>query len=963
LHCIFLFWSIAENIKMALVLIDVVITPPPKINIWLPGRYLPPRDTSIPLTSVEIKGSIIDFVGKIRVTQTYINKYARNIEAKYLFNLDENSTVTGMSMIIGDRVLASHIEEKSQARQTYETAISEKKTTSLLEKAANGIYTMNVGNILPNQEVKIEFEYLTKLECTEEGQMKFVLPTNISPKYDDQQKTVSDMMATRSTTTPMVHSGGKSPFNFHVDLTWRSSNPILEVKSFTNEIEVTPFQNYNSPNEAATGVQITCKTAPSNGDFNVLVTTAIQPTIYVHTKGEETFLMVNQRIPDEYHDLTGGDFTIIVDRSGSMGDPFNSWSENTNNTRKTKMDYAREATELFVQSLPAGSKFNIVSFGTTYNTLFPSSVAYTEETKRQALKEIKGFQSNMGGTELFKCLSDVLSGERDRNATTGTRVDLAKRARTPSGSTTTAFPNSEGRQTFQSKERIIILMTDGDVGNVDAVTSLIRSYNHVSRVFAIGIGQDVNRFLVDKVAKSSNACSEILVDNPDISTVVAKMLDASTKSYYKNISMNITYNGGEGGMMTRNELVQINKVVYPTQFVSFFHKLSTRDFLTCSAIQLSCQNGITELVSNWSFAMNHSEDSSQENSSIPQLYAADYINSLEENNADNRWTSEIIRTSVAYSIMNARTSFVVVDEQTLRAPNYSNYLNPLPVTVPQHSGAATVGTGNGVARRLTSSRSRAPAPVVTRQQQSYLVQTTTAAMPRFSGGAMESGGGGRGGGGGMFSMNAPEKKCKAGSRARSPPRFADSRSDERDLDRCYRRESAQDDVYDEMECDSGAAFEETVAVNMAFPPPAPPASTAGPVMAEMRMNINAVSSLSSSSLTTTESISTRAVGEQKMDVLFQYKKVDGSFSYSPTSLHILGWSNAAIASFASSHGISEEMAFNLWILKFLRSDLMKSSKKYVMIIRNLERWVNEQMAVQAKGRGMVVTSLLTIIPV
>jgi hypothetical protein len=112
-----------------------------------------------------------------------------------------------------------------------------------------------------------------------------------------------------------------------------------------------------------------------------------------------------------------------------------------------------------------------------------------------------------------------------------------------------------------------------------------------------------------------------------------------------------------------------------------------------------------------------------------------------------------------------------------------------------------------------------------------------------------------------------------------------------------------------------------------------------------------------------QSITMNLTNDQKMDLLFQYKKVDGSFSYSPTSLHILGWSNAAIASFASSHGISEEMAFNLWILKFLRSDVMKSSKKYVMILRNLERWVNEQLILATGGKINNLNTLLIAVGV
>jgi len=121
--------------------------------------------------------------------------------------------------------------------------------------------------------------------------------------------------------------------------------------------------------------------------------------------------------------------------------------------------------------------------------------------------------------------------------------------------------------TKKSTEKIVILMTDGDVGNVDSVVSLIKQYSYNSREFTIGIGQDVNRFLCEKVASASNAYSEIVVDNPNISMVVAKMLDAATKSYYNHSTL----------ILPQGRRVEIDKAIYPNRFCTFFHKLPTTE--------------------------------------------------------------------------------------------------------------------------------------------------------------------------------------------------------------------------------------------------------------------------------------------------------------------------------------------------------------------------------------------------
>ena len=49
-------------------------------------------------------------------------------------------------------------------------------------------------------------------------------------------------------------------------------------------------------------------------------------------------------------------FTFIVDRSGSMG-------------FTNRIELAREALKLFVRSLPAGCKFQVVSFGNSHSFL------------------------------------------------------------------------------------------------------------------------------------------------------------------------------------------------------------------------------------------------------------------------------------------------------------------------------------------------------------------------------------------------------------------------------------------------------------------------------------------------------------------------------------------------------------------------------------------------------------------
>ena len=49
---------------------------------------------------------------------------------------------------------------------------------------------------------------------------------------------------------------------------------------------------------------------------------------------------------------------------------------------------AVKAAKLFIKSLPQASRFNVVSFGSDFETMFSESVPYTKENINQALSSL-----------------------------------------------------------------------------------------------------------------------------------------------------------------------------------------------------------------------------------------------------------------------------------------------------------------------------------------------------------------------------------------------------------------------------------------------------------------------------------------------------------------------------------------------------------------------------------------------
>jgi len=75
----------------------------------------------------------------------------------------------------------------------------------------------------------------------------------------------------------------------------------------------------------------------------------------------------------------------------------------------------------------------------------------------------------------------------------------------------------------------IFSITDGQVGNNDQVHQLVKNKVAHSRSFALGIGHDVDRNLIEGIAKNGAGTAEFVVQNEMIETKILHQLKISQK--------------------------------------------------------------------------------------------------------------------------------------------------------------------------------------------------------------------------------------------------------------------------------------------------------------------------------------------------------------------------------------------------------------------------------------------------
>jgi von Willebrand factor A domain-containing protein 5 len=66
-----------------------------------------------------------------------------------------------------------------------------------------------------------------------------------------------------------------------------------------------------------------------------------------------------------------------------------------------------------LHSIPLGSKFNVISFGTNFEKLFHTSKLYNQQSLNQAVDKIKDFQASMGGTKILEPMNEIFSWPLD----------------------------------------------------------------------------------------------------------------------------------------------------------------------------------------------------------------------------------------------------------------------------------------------------------------------------------------------------------------------------------------------------------------------------------------------------------------------------------------------------------------------------------------------------------------------
>ncbi|MEB3329851.1 MAG: VIT and VWA domain-containing protein [Candidatus Sericytochromatia bacterium] len=332
------------------------------------------------LRAVEAHGELEGLLFALTLRQRYVNPTQQVAEVTYTFPVAWGAWLLDLHVELGGQRLAGQVLPKRQAEARYEAAIDAGDAPAMLERSAEGLYTLNLGNLKPGEEAVIEVRTAQLLRF-EQGVVRLAIPTTIAPRYGD------------------AHAEGGLPAHAGVETSVTASYPLslrLDVKGLPASATLSCPTHAMRREDGPGGVTFTLQDAFLDRDvvftaegLGALATSLVVPD------GETWVAIASVCPPLPAPAPNRRPVKLLVDCSGSMGGD--------------SIRSAREALAQVVEELEDGMAFTLSCFGSDIRHLVEQPLVADREARARVQGLIARIDADMGGTELDRALEATLA--------------------------------------------------------------------------------------------------------------------------------------------------------------------------------------------------------------------------------------------------------------------------------------------------------------------------------------------------------------------------------------------------------------------------------------------------------------------------------------------------------------------------------------------------------------------------
>ena len=416
------------------------------------------KPVDIPLEHTDVHIRVDGFLADATVTQRFTNPFATKIEAVYLFPLPTGAAVTDMTIRIGSRTIRGSIQERGAAKRVYEAARARGLVAALLTEERPNLFTQNIANLEPGASIEVTLRYTERL-AYESGGYELVFPMVAGPRYG----------ADKTAAAPAAPAETRPAHDIGLQVEIDAGVPITAVRSPSHHLSI------DRPSDRRAAVQIAAGDAIPNKDFVLrydVAGAAPQLGALAYKDGDTgSFVLIAQPPADTAPvAIAPRELIFVLDTSSSM--------------RGAPLGKAKQLIRDVLATLRPDDTFQIVRFDDRASALGPGPIANKPRNVQLVLDWLAALDAG-GGTEM----------------TTG--IDAAL-----------AVPHDPARL------RIVAFLTDGYVGNEDAILAQIAAHAGEARLFGFGVGSAVNRYLLEEMAAQGRGVAQFVRPDEDTASVV-----------------------------------------------------------------------------------------------------------------------------------------------------------------------------------------------------------------------------------------------------------------------------------------------------------------------------------------------------------------------------------------------------------------------------------------------------------
>ncbi len=433
------------------------------------------------LLNADYQVTVSGLIATTRLRQMFRNTSQQWREGVFTFPLPEHAGVHALTMEAGERRIEGRIAERQQARQRYEKAKEEGRQAARLDQQRPNLFSTHLANIPPGESITVELQYQQPVQYRY-GQFELRLPTTLTPRYMPGVPVPSpepeEWLAGWALPTSQVADAHRiSPFTVAPgDL-----HPGSHRASVSVDINAgLPVASVTSPSHRVSGIwdgeRVTV--TPDRGDIVMDRDLVLrwqpvrgqEPSAAVfHEQFQGEDYLLAMLVPGLERDRDfPRELIFVLDSSGSMAGE--------------SIRQARKALLYGLETLRPGDRFNVLQFNSQTGSLYPRPVAVNGHNLSRARQYVRDVTAG-GGTEMAQALTRALDHQN---------------------------------QTPEGVVRQVVFITDGAVGNEEALFGIIRRELADSRLFTVGIGSAPNMHFMRDAARHGRGSYTTVQSSGDI---------------------------------------------------------------------------------------------------------------------------------------------------------------------------------------------------------------------------------------------------------------------------------------------------------------------------------------------------------------------------------------------------------------------------------------------------------------